>query len=250
MRAALVASRLLSAQPAALTASLEINLLQRLYRILELGFASQAVKAGLAARLPEDARQAALELLELAVRMLTVVVTKTPGALDRLVGRCPRVVELTEGVVPPALAEPAVPFADLARRLLRLVHATRREEHVGPDEEKGTPSRLRGNLALLFTALSQAQAVEDAPPALRSLDLSPVVDDFIGLLRKERGSAQNNIGVCVTWLAKNPRYVQRVRDLNGIESLHQIQLPRAEKEKTEAMRLHRLRGPVGLKGLD
>jgi len=113
-------------------------------------------------------------------------------------------------------------------------------EHVGPDEESSSASRTRGNLALLFAALCEAQSKDCAPPELRDLDLSRLVPAFIGCLRKERGKVRNNIGVCVTRLAQNPRYRQQVRDLNGIESLHQIQLPVVEAQKADASRQHRI----------
>jgi len=127
---------------------------------------------------------------------------------------------------------------------MQLARAMEPAEHVGPDEQAGTPSRVRGNLALLFAALCEAQAKENSPPAIRELDLSPLVRPFVESLRKERGKVQNNIGVCVTRLAQNPRYRQQVRDLNGIESLHQIQLPVVEAQKAEASRLHRLQTSV------
>ena len=50
-----------------------------------------------------------------------------------------------------------------------------------------------------------------------------VVPVLVEMLRKERGSAQHNLGVSVTKLAQNPRYRDQVRELNGLESLHQIQ---------------------------
>merc|ERR1712008_366525 len=85
---------------------------------------------------------------------------------------------------------------------------------------------------------------ESASPALRELNLSPLVRTFVSLLRKERGRAQQNIGVCMTRLAQSSRYRQQVRDLNGIESLHQIQLPHVQAQKAEAERLHRLNASV------
>merc|ERR1719221_9142 len=103
---------------------------------------------------------------------------------------------------------------------------------------------LRGNLALLLGALCEAQGRDGAPPALRGLDLSPLVGMWVGALKKERGAAQHNIGVCVTRLAQSARYRQQVRDLNGIETLHQVQLPKVEAEKAEAARVHRLETSV------
>lgn len=52
---------------------------------------------------------------------------------------------------------------------------------------------------------SQAQATDGAPPALRNLDLSPLVDPYVDALRKERGAVQNNIGVFITRMAQSTR---------------------------------------------
>jgi len=173
--------------------------------------------------------------------MLSVLIVKTPGGLDRLVEKMPRVEELPDGArAPPAPAGPAVPFGGLVQRLAALLRALQPRAHAAPDDEGSTLSRMRGNLAVLFSRLSDEQAREDAAPALREADFSPLVSAFMDCLRKERGAVQQNIGVCVTRLAHNPRYRQQVRDLNGIESLHQIQLPKVEAEKAEAARQHRL----------
>jgi len=221
-----------------------------MYRVLELALASPDLKSSLGKPQLLEAKNHAMELLELAVRMITIILTKTPGAMDRLTERRPRCVELT-GTDDSQSPAPAIPFTEFVGRIRKLVHSCRREEYVGQDEEGSTASRLRGNLALLVSALCQAQSAEsDLPPALRQMDLGPFVDDFVGLLRKEKGKVQNNIGVCLTKLAQSPRYVQRVRDLNGIESLHQIQLPRAEKDRDKKMKLHRVQGPQELKDLD
>merc|ERR1712183_1079472 len=102
-------------------------------------------------------------------------------------------------------AQPAIPFGELAAKLVRLALAVQPAAYLGPDEEGGTLSRLRGNLALLFTNLCERQSQEGAPPVLQQLDLSPLVVAFIHTLKKERGAAQHNIGVCVTRLAQSPR---------------------------------------------
>jgi len=236
-RAALLASKLLGAAPAELSIQAEAELLRRLFRMLERGGDFSAVRAG---------EGGALEMLDLAVRMVTIVLTKTPGALDRLTEAAPRIEELPDdGVTAPlSRAAPAVPFSELGARLLQLALAAEPEHHVGLGAEGTYPSRIRGNLALLFGALAEAQAKDGAPPALRELDLSPTVGAFIGCLRKERGKVQHNAGVCVTKLAQNPRYRQQVRDLNGIESLHQIQLPVVEVQKAGEARRHRIETSV------
>merc|ERR1711912_170888 len=105
---------------------------------------------------------------------------------------------------------------------------------------------MRGNLALLFSRVVEAQSDTEAPPCLKQLNFEPLVDILVDWLRKERGPVQQNIGVCLIRLAQNPQYRQRVRDLNGIESLHQIMLPKVEAQKAEASRLHRLKSERGL----
>jgi len=241
MRAALLTSRLVGSAPSSVTRQLEAQLLTKVQVMLEnTKFAElkadiRAFGSGSIDRLP------VLEWLDPAVRMIITVLMKTPGAMDRLTESAPRIEELPDDLDSlPARQEPAVSCADLVGRLSDLVKALRPSEHVAPLLEGSTPSRLRGNLALLFGALSEAQAREDASSALRNLDLSPLVEVFIDSLRKERGAVQTNLGVCVTKLAQNPRYRQQVRDLKGIESLHQIQLPKVQAQKAQEEKMHRL----------
>jgi len=236
-RALLITSRLLSAAPNFGPESVEVDLLKRLDRILEHE-----------CRMANKAEQEnTSEILDLSLRVLTVLITKRTGALDRLAAKAPRVMELPEGMEsPPLLAEPAVPFGKLVSRLLKLTRVIKPPEYISPDGDKSVSSRCRGNLALLFASLIEVQAQDDAPSVIRDMDFSILVDIFVEILRKERGPVQHNAGVCVTRLAQNPRYRQRVRDLNGMESLHQIQLPKVEAQKAEASRLHRLRSERGL----
>jgi len=241
MRAALVVSRLISSSPAALTQELEADLLRRLHKILsktnfeELRRGARDLAAG------NIEKVSALEWLDPAVRMIVTVLTKTPGAMDRLTQSAPRIEELDDlDDSLPSLKEPAVSFADLIGRLIDLIAALQPREHVGPDQEGSSLSRMRGNLALLFGALSEVQSKEDPPSSVRNMDLTRVVDLMVDTMRKERGAVQHNIGVCVTKLATNPRYRQQVRDLKGIESLHQIQMPKVNAQKAEAAKMHRL----------
>lgn len=53
---------------------------------------------------------------------------------------------------------------------------------------------------------------------------------LLEMLRRERGGAQHNLGVCITKLASNG-YREEVKELNGLESLHQIQLPKVNEQK-------------------
>lgn len=236
-RALLITSRVLGAAPNSGTESLEVDLLQRIDRILE--HECRIAK--------KESQEDTPEILDIILRVLTVLITKRTGTLDRLTAKVPRIEELPEGVdTLPCQAEPALNFGKLVSRLLKLTRVIKPPEYVSPDGDGSASSRCRGNLALLFACLVEVQAQDDAPAVIQDLDFAPLVDIFVEILRKERGPVQNNAGVCVTRLAQNPRYRQRVRDLNGLESLHQIQLPKVEAQKAEASRLHRLRSERGL----
>eukprot|EP00425_Heterocapsa_triquetra_P045235 CAMPEP_0195086172 /NCGR_PEP_ID=MMETSP0448-20130528/26371_1 /TAXON_ID=66468 /ORGANISM="Heterocapsa triquestra, Strain CCMP 448" /LENGTH=1109 /DNA_ID=CAMNT_0040119613 /DNA_START=1 /DNA_END=3330 /DNA_ORIENTATION=+ len=240
-RAALLTSRLIGADPASLSRKLEADLLQRLDKIVRHPGCIAAVKKVCSDAHGEASAQQIVEQLELAARILTLVLTKTPGALDRLAGAAPRCEELpddAEEII--ALSGESVLFGPLVVQLIKIIEAAKPRDHVQQDEEGSTLSRLRGNLALFFAQICAAQASDDAPPPIRQLDLEPLVVALVPSLRMERGAVQNNIGVCVTRLAQNPRYRQKVRDLNGIESLHQIQLPKVEAQRAEAAKQHRI----------
>merc|ERR1712137_1255003 len=108
--------------------------------------------------------------------MLSMILTKTPGSLDRVTGNGPRCEELPDDVADlPTSAEPAVSFTDLAGRLIKLVLALRPNEHVGPEMEGSSLSRMRGNLSLLFAAIVEASSHDNAAPELQQVDLSPLV---------------------------------------------------------------------------
>lgn len=239
-KAWMMTARMLTRSPAALSQRSEGPLLKLLFASLDGGTkAAKVVSRGSDAA--EDLR--AVERVELSVRMLAVLLTKTPGALSRLADIAPRCEEVDEDTpVGRAEGSAALPvaFEQLSLRLLDIALACRPLKHVLPDESEQPISRLRGNLAVLLGALCDAQSGDNAPPALRELDLSPVVEVAVDMLRKERGAVQNNIGVFVTKLAQNSRYKQDVRDAKGLESLHQIQLPRVQAQKSEAVRQHRI----------
>ena len=58
-------------------------------------------------------------------------------------------------------------FAALMEKIFQLIRALQPASHVPPDEEASTPSRLRGNLALLVSCLSDRQALEGVTATLR-----------------------------------------------------------------------------------
>lgn len=225
-RAITLASKLVKGAPDSISLKLESDILRRVDRILEHE-----------CRRPSSSD--ALERLDLALRILIALVTKKEGALDRLIAKVARVEELPEGASSLADLEPAIPFGKVVSRLMKLMSSLKLRDHVPADEEGGTSSRIRGNLALLFARLIEEQASGESPPILRDMNFETTVDVFIDWLRKERGPTQQNIGVSITRLAQHPKYRQRVRDLNGIESLHQIMLPQVEAQKAEASRQHR-----------
>jgi len=250
-RAGQIVGRLLNSNPACLSLSLEADLLRWIQRTLrQQEFDSAALAVALDV---EEAEKERMTTLDLAIRFITCLLSKSPGVLGRLVDDSPRIEELPDGVdTLPERPSPAISLSDLVQRLLEIVRALRPPQYVGPDDEGNASSRIRGNLSLLFTAVCEAQSREGAAAALTRIDLTPLVDVFVECLRKERGAVQHNAGVCVTRLAQQDRYKKRVRDLGGFESLHQIQLPKVEAQKEISSKLHRQRGPTveALKGLD
>merc|ERR1719428_1385820 len=87
-------------------------------------------------------------------------------------------------------------------------------------------------MALLFGHISDLQKA-GAAEAIMNLNLGPTVDILIDYLKKERAGVQHNAGVGLTKLAQNPMYRQRVRDLKGFESLHQIQAKNLDAKKRQ-----------------
>lgn len=244
-RATTIASKLVAASPSCLTKQpeLEAELLRRLFGVLHRCGNFKAVKATAHG---DDGAMPALQLesLELSVRLLTTVLQKTPGAMARFLDAP---AGSSAGAATPGEAWSVV---ELVPCLLRLTLALRPRVYIQPDEEGNVHSRLRGNLCLILGNIAELQAREDAPAVVLALDLSSLVEPLVDTLRKERAKAQYNIGVCVTRLAQNPRYRQLVRDHNGLETLHQVQMPRVQAQKEVAMRLHRQQGPPALPDLD
>jgi hypothetical protein len=238
-RALTVASKLVQEAPESMSLKLEADILRRVDKIIEHGSRS------LESAESTDA-ESSLEAVDLALRILAAFVVKKAGMLDRLIEKVPKVQELPNDVDSLEDLKPAISFAKLTSRLMKIIRALKVDHHVTPDEGERSSSRIRGNLALLFSRFVDAQADADAPPIIKELNFESLVDIFLDWLRKERGPVQQNVGVVLTRLALSPQYRQRVRDLNGMESLHQIMLPKVEKQNAEASRLHRLRSERGL----
>jgi len=234
-RALTLAGRLVREAPESMSMKLEADILCRVDRLLEQE--CRAVSSS-----DSSQSESKYDTLDLALRILTALLTKREGALDRLTSKAPRCQELPEGVDLADL-KAAVPFDKLMSRLVKLMGTLKADAHMRPDDEGTASSRIRGNLALLFAKLVEAQGESDAGSDLKELKLESTVAIFIDWLRKERGPVQQNIGVCLTKMASSPQYKQQVRDLKGIESLHQIMLPKVQAQKEVAMKLHRLKGP-------
>lgn len=233
-RALTLVSRIMGVVPSCLDTASERKLLWRLDQLL----ASEALTSFKDGHTTSGQR--CMNTLDTVIRLVTILLTKTPGALQRLAG-VPRIQEVPDS---PGEADlvPSVGLHDVVSKLVTLTCDLQPAEHVGPDEQGSVVSKIRGNLALLFAALCEAQSHRDALPELAGVGLMSVVGPFIEYLRRERGATQHNAGVCVTQFAQNARYRERVRELNGMESLHQIHLPRVTAQQAEASRQHRLRG--------
>eukprot|EP00439_Symbiodinium_sp_Y106_P020684 s1054_g2.t1 len=221
-RACLLCGRLVGAFPEHLATDLEADLLRRLTQLLERVDMAEVVRSVQSSE-TNTPSVAILDWLDPALRLLASILMKAPGSLQRA-GK-----EGAQAMLPTMLA-----------RLCELARALRPPTHLAPSQEGAVSSRLRGNLALLFGNFSELQMRGEAPGPLEALDLTSLVEVFVDTLRKERGAPQHNLGVCVTKLAQNPNYREKVRDLNGLESLHQIQLPKVTAQKEKDMRQHRL----------
>eukprot|EP00438_Fugacium_kawagutii_P009193 Skav234285 [mRNA] locus=scaffold2271:33096:38469:+ [translate_table: standard] len=155
-----------------------------------------------------------LEVFDPPVRLVVTLLTKT-GALKRLADK------------------EATALSTLVRQLSPLLLALQPSRHVAKEDQGSSASRLRGNLALLFGQLSEMQSAADGEKssAMQALDFSELVEPLLEMFRRERGPAQHNLGVCITKLMSNSRYRDLVKDFNGLESLHQIQLPKVNGQK-------------------
>merc|ERR1719207_85267 len=148
-----------------------------------------------------------------------------------------------------------MPLRDLIDCVVDLALRLVPKQYLPPGESNSASSQMRGNMSLLFGHISDLQQKPGAAEAIMNLNLGPTVDILIDYLKKERAGVQHNAGVGLTKLAQNPMYRQRVRDLKGFESLHQIQAKNidAKKDRRDLLkdpkRSSHQQGLVGLTGL-
>lgn len=225
-RVCLLSGRLIGAFPDALKLDQEMQLLQKLQKILQTISEFISKVAG-----KTSIDEKILELFDPPVRLLVTLLTKT-GALTRLARRSEE------------NSEPSRSLSSVVLHLSQLLKALLPAQHLVKEEEGASASRLRGNLALLFGQLSEMQAANEDAAVWKALDLGDVVETFLEMFRRERGAAQHNLGVCITKFCSNGRYRERVKEGNGLESLHQIQLPKVNDQKEKEQRMHRLETSV------
>ncbi|CAL1152317.1 unnamed protein product [Cladocopium goreaui] len=229
-RVCLLSGRLIGAFPD-LKLDQEIQLLQKLQQILQTISEFISKVAG-----KTSIDEKILEFFDPPVRLLVTLLTKT-GALTRLARR-------SEENSPSRSPSPPSSLSSVVLHLSQLLKALLPAQHLAKEEEGASASRLRGNLALLFGQLSDMQAANEDAAVWKALDLGDVVETFLEMFRRERGAAQHNLGVCITKFCSNGRYRERVKEGNGLESLHQIQLPKVNDQKEKEQRMHRLETSV------
>jgi len=248
-----VVSRVCTNMPEALDVSSQTKLLTNINKVLN----KEGIKDTIKAEVRADGQQnQALQLPNIATRMLVAILTKT-DALQRLAAAEPPRIQDLEDLDDDAIgiSSPDMPLRDIIDDVIDLALRLVPKQYLPPGETNSSSSQMRGNMALLFGFISDAQQKPDAPEAVKTLNLGPTVDILIDYLKKERSSVQHNAGVGLTKLAQNPMYRQRVRDLNGFESLHQIQMKNVEAKKDrrdllkDPKKLTHQKGLDGLQGL-
>merc|ERR1719231_572044 len=113
---------------------LEADVLRRLDKILEKDCRSIGSSENTHA-------DSSLETLDLSLRILTAMITKRDGVLDRVTGRVPRVQELLEGDSIEELVPP-IAFDKLIPRLMKVMGKLKTPEHISPDDEGSVVSRI------------------------------------------------------------------------------------------------------------
>merc|ERR1711937_808306 len=169
-------------------------------------------------------------LPNIAMRILVTILTKT-DTLQRLAAVEPPRIQDLDDLDEIGAADPQMPLRDLVDLVIDLALRLVPKQYLPPGETNLSSSQMRGNMALLFGHISDLQQKAGAPESIMNLNLGPAVDILIDYLKKERASVQHNAGVGLTKLAQNPMYRQRVRDLKGFETLHQIQAKNLESKK-------------------
>merc|ERR1711904_742734 len=190
-----------------------------------------------------------LQLPNIAMRILVAILTKT-DTLQRLAAAEPPRIQDLDDLDDIGAADPQLPLRDLMDLVIDLALRLVPKDYLPPGQANSASSQMRGNMSLLFGHISDLQQKAGVPEALQSLTLGPTVDILIDYLKKERASVQHNAGVGLTKLAQNPMYRQRVRDLKGFETLHQIQAKNLESKKDRRDLLKDPKRSTHQKGLD
>merc|ERR1719160_2356771 len=244
----MILSRIVTTVPQVVDEASLMKLLSNSNKILNKEGLKDIIKAEVRA---DGSNNQALNLPNIAMRILVAILTKTE-MLQKLAAAEPaRIQDLDElDDMENLAADPEMPFRDLMDHVIELALRLVPKDYLPPGQTNSSSSQMRGNMSLLFGHISDLQQKAGIPEALQSLNLGPTVDILIDYLKKERSSVQNNAGVGLTKLAQNPMYRQRVRDLNGFESLHQIQMKNIEEKKDRSALLKDPQKLTHQKGLD
>jgi hypothetical protein len=246
LRAQMILSRICTNMPEVLDEASQTKLLCNVNKVLN----KEGIKDTIKAEVRADGQQnQALQLPNVSTRILVAVLTKT-SALQRLAAAEPPRIQDLDDIDDIGAADPVMPLRDVVDDVIDLALRLVPKNYLPPGESNSSSSQMRGNMALLFGHISDAQQKTDAPEALKNFNLGPTVDILIDYLKKERASVQHNAGVALTKLAQNPLYRQRVRDLKGFEALHQIQMKNVEAKKDRRDLLKDPKKLVNQKGLD
>lgn len=250
-RASMILSRIVTTVPQVVDEASLMKLLTNSNKILNKEGLKDIIKAEVRA---DGSNNQALNLPNIAMRILVAILTKTE-MLQQLAAAEPARIQDLDELDDMGAADPEMPLRDLMDHVIELALRLVPKDYLPPGQANSSSSQMRGNMSLLFGHISDLQQKAGIPEALQSLNLGPTVDILIDYLKKERASVQHNAGVGLTKLAQNPMYRQRVRDLKGFETLHQIQAKNLESKKDrrdllkDPKKLTHQKGLDGLKGL-
>jgi tetratricopeptide (TPR) repeat protein len=250
-RASMILSRVVCTIPQTLDEATSKKLLWNANKILNKEGLIDIIKAEVR---KDGCNNQALQLPNIAMRILVAILTKT-DTMQRLAAVEPARIQDLDDLDDMGDLDTEMPLRDLMDHVIELALRLVPKEYLPPGEASSSSSQMRGNMSLLFGHISDLQQKADTPEAIQNFNLGPTVDILIDYLKKERASVQHNAGVGLTKLAQNPMYRQRVRDLKGFETLHQIQAKNldAKKDRRDLMkdpkRITHQKGLDGLTGL-
>lgn len=250
-RASMILGRVVCTMPEALDEASSMKMISNVNNLLNREGLKDIIKAEVRSH---GCNNQALQLPNIAMRILVAILTKT-DTLQRLAAVEPPRIQDLDDLDDIGAADPQMPLRDLVDLVIDLALRLVPKQYLPPGETNLSSSQMRGNMALLFGHISDLQQKAGAPESIMNLNLGPAVDILIDYLKKERAGVQHNAGVGLTKLAQNPMYRQRVRDLKGFESLHQIQAKNldAKKDRRDLLKdpkkLTNQKGLAGLQGL-